>query len=64
MYSAYLVLFGVLPVRICMLSLWSFLHIGVGFWRCLFNFDRQCKSLSVWNGQPTIPRFFVLLNII
>ena len=44
MYSAYLVLFGVLPVRICMLSLWSFLHIGVGFWRCLFNFDRQLQE--------------------
>ena len=39
------------------------LHIGVGFWRCLFNFDRQCKSLSVWNGQPTVPRFFCAMML-
>ena len=22
-----------------------------GLWRCLFNFDRQCKSLDSWNRQ-------------
>ena len=64
MYSACLVLFGVLPVRIYMLSIG---RVFISAWASgvvCSTLIGNCKSLSVWNGQPTIPRFFVLLNII
>ena len=62
MYSAYLVLFGVLPVRICMLSLG---RVFISAWASgvvCSTLIGNCKSLSVWNGQPTIPRFFCALE--
>ena len=29
-----------------------------GLWRCLFDYNRQCESLSVWDGQQDDSRFF------
>ena len=61
MYSANLVLFGVLPVRIYMLSLGRvFISAWVSGVVCS-TLIGNCKSLSVWNGQPMVPRLNYLL---
>ena len=35
-----------------------------GLWRCLFDYNRQCESLSSWNGQQDDSTlFYVLLEM-